>query len=261
MRFALICIVSSFLLANTHYAKLEPFSKATIKAQVAGQVTMAKEALEGRVVDGKIVQIDDTIEQIELKSAKKELNLTKKELALNKKLLPFLKKSLAQKEQLYKKITPLSATSFSQKDSVYSAFLSAKTQFFATKEKILSLQEKMNNLQKQIALLQDKIEKKAIKIQNRYLYKLFVREGDFVSIGSPIATILDTSKAKLTIFLTKEELKNITKKKIYINGRVTNLRFYKIWQVADSKYISSYRAEIVTKPFTQFSTLIKVEVK
>ncbi len=262
MRYLIAWLIGyAFLFAKVHYAKLEPFNQVTIKAQASGQITMAKEELEGKVVDGRIVQIDDKVEQIELKSAKSELEITKKILALNKKLIPSLQKALRQKESLYKKILPVSASSLSQKDSIYSAFLSAKRELFATKEKILNLEEKINNLQKQIALLQDKIEKKSINVHKRYLYKLFVRKGDFVSVASPIATILDTSKAKLTIYLSSEELKELTKKKIYINGKATNLKFYKIWKVADSKYISSYKAEIVTPVFAQFSTLIKVEIK
>jgi hypothetical protein len=77
----------------------------------------------------------------------------------------------------------------------------------------------------------------------------------------PIAILKDLSRAKLTIYLSSDELKNLKSKKIYLDGKVTNLKFNKIWRVADSKNISSYKAEIVLKPIANFSKLIKVEVK
>jgi len=77
----------------------------------------------------------------------------------------------------------------------------------------------------------------------------------------PIADVSDISRAKLIIYLSEDELKNIDTKKIYLNGKETNLKFSKIWKIADKIYISSYRAEIELEPKERFSKLVKVEVK
>ncbi len=72
----------------------------------------------------------------------------------------------------------------------------------------------------------------------------------------------DLTKAKLILYLEEDELKDIEKRKVFINGSETNLKISKIWKVTDKKFISSYRAEIVIRePKYRFSTLLKVELK
>ena len=81
-------------------------------------------------------------------------------------------------------------------------------------------------------------------------------------MGMALAQIKDLSRAKLTLFLEDDELQSIKNKKIYINGKPTNYKIDKIWSVADDKFISSYRAEIIIpKPKYKFSKLLKVELK
>jgi hypothetical protein len=72
----------------------------------------------------------------------------------------------------------------------------------------------------------------------------------------------DASRAKLVLFLEPEELANVKQKKVYINDKETELKVDKVWNVADEKYISSYRAEIyMPAPKGHFSELVKVELK
>jgi len=57
-------------------------------------------------------------------------------------------------------------------------------------------------------------------------------------------------------------LKGGRKKTVYIDGKKTGYRVNKVWDIADDKFISSYRAEIyVEKPEGFFSKLVKVELK
>ena len=254
-------IFTIFAYADVHFAKLEPIRSLTIKSEVNGKVVMAKEAQEGSVVNGVIVKIDDRLDKIDLKNSHSSLLLIDKMLKINKELLPILKKSMQKKLNLFKKVAPLSSTSVSQKDSLYSAYVSAKTQYSGVMEKILNLESQKVTLLQKIATLSDRLRKKSIKVQNMYLYNLSVKRGEYINIGMPIATISDINQAKLTIYLSEDELKDINKKSIYINDKKTDLKFSKIWKIADSKYISSYRAEIVLKPISRFSKLIKVEVK
>ena len=257
----LVFTFSIFVVASEHFAKLEPISTVIIKAEANGEVVVAKSNLEGSLVDGLIVKIDDNLDKLDLKNSKNSLQLTQKMIELNKEMLPLLKKSVNMKRKLYQKVTPLSSTSVSQKDSLFSAFVSAKSQYSGTLEKILNLENQKVSLKQKIATLEDRIKKKSIIIDNKYLYSLDVKRGEYVNIGMPLATIQDISKAKLVIYLSEDELKDIDKKRIFINGKETNLKFSKIWKVADKKYISSYRAEIILKPFDRFSKLVKVEVK
>ena len=49
---------------------------------------------------------------------------------------------------------------------------------------------------------------------------------------------------------------------VYLNGEKTEYKVDKVWQVADEKFISSYRAEIyIPTPKGLLSKLIKVEIK
>lgn len=247
--------------ADIHYAKLEPISTVTLKAQVSGKVVEAKKDLEASVVNGLLVKLDDRLDKIDLNSAKESLKLISKMIELNQKLLPLLKENVDKKRALYQNIINVSSSSKNQKNSLFLAYVTAKNQYSATKEKILNLKNQKVSLQEKIAALNDKIAKKHFFIKNKYLYNLYVDKGDFVTVSMPIADISDISKAKLTIYLSEDELKDIDKKKIYLDGKETNLKFNKIWKIADKKYISSYKAEIILKPMNRFSKLVKVEVK
>jgi len=249
------------LYADTYYAKLEPVDMITLKSEVNGKVVLAREDLEGKIANGLIVKIYDKLNREDLKSAKESLKLTNEMIKLNQNILPDLKKSMQKKFNLYQKVTNLDSTSLNNKNALFSAYIAAKNQFFATKEKILNLKAQRVNLQQKINSLIDLINKKSIKVKNKYLYSLNVKAGEFVNIGAPIATIADISKAKLTIYLNSDDLKDIDKKSIYIDGKKTDLKFNKIWKIADKEYISSYKAEIILKPFKEFSKLVKVEIK
>ena len=259
--FLLLFVFSISIFASEHFAKLEPISTVIIKAEANGEVVVANSNLEGKVVDDLIVKIDDNLDKLDLKNSKNSLKLLEDMIKLNKEILPLLKKSVNMKRNLYQKVTPLSSSSISQKESLYSAFVNAKSQYSSTLEKILNLENQVISLKQKIATLEDRIKKKSIIIDNKYLYSLDVKPREYVNIGMRVATIQDLSKAKLVIYLSEDELKDIDKKRIYINGKKTDLKFAKIWKVADKKYISSYRAEIILKPFDRFSKLVKIEVK
>jgi len=117
-------------------------------------------------------------------------------------------------------------------------------------------------MQYKIAQLEDSIEKKSIVLNHMYLYEIMVRKGDYVAPGSPLARVVDASRAKLVLFLEPSELEQIEQKIVYLNGEKTGYKVDKVWRVADEKFISSYRAEIyITAPKGTFSKLMKVEIK
>ena len=149
-----------------------------------------------------------------------------------------------------------------QKDNAYSSYASAKTQYLSTKEKILNLQKQILDMKFKVAQLKDSIAKKSIVLENKYLYKLMVRKGDFVAPGTPLAQVEDASRAKLVVFLEPEELEHLDQKVVYLDGIRTEYKVAKVWSMTDEKFISSYRAEIyIPAPKNSFSKLVKVEIK
>ncbi len=262
MRYLFLLLSPLFIFAKVHYAKVEPYEKITMKAAVAGEVTKAPIALEGTMVNGKVIQLDDKLEQIKLTSSHDSLKLINSMIKINQNILATLKESLNKQKAYHQRINTISSASKTQKDNAFYAYSNAKTQYFSTQEKIDNLKKQKLDLKYEIARLKDNISKKSIKLNKQFLYKLMVNKGDFVNMGTPLAQVQDLSKGKLVLFLEEQELRDIKSKSIYIDGQVSKLKISKIWQVADEKFISSYRTEILlNNPQNNFSKLLKIEFK
>lgn len=259
----LLLLTPLFLFAKVHYAKVEPYESITLKSAVSGLVTEVDLSAEGTMVRSKrVIHLDDKLDIVNLKDSKKSIELFDKMLQINKNIATSLKSSVNRQESYYKRISKLSTASKTQKDNAYSTFISAKTQYLSTREKILSLEKQILDMDYKVAQLEDIIAKKSIVLVDRYLYQLLVRVGDFVASGTPLAKVEDASRAKLVLFLEPDEIDNVKKKTVYLDGLKTNYKINKIWKVADDKFISSYRAEIyIPAPDGVFSKLIKVELK
>jgi multidrug resistance efflux pump len=260
-KFIYIFFLIEIVFAAEHYARVEPLERYTIKSSVSGEIIWTSSNLEGEIVNGEIIKIDSKIDKKDLQNALNTKEIIKKSLDLAKEILPTLEENYKRQLRYFKRLSQTSSTSQNQKDLAFGAMVSAKNQFISTKDKILSLKRQLSDIDFKIAMLKDKISKKSIRAKNLYLYKLFVKKGDYATFGKPLAILDDLSKAKVTIYLSKDELRNLSKSKIYIQGQKTNLTFNKIWKEADEKFISSYKAEIILEPKYQFSSLIKVEVK
>ncbi len=263
MKIIPVLVMPLFLFAKVHYAKVEPYETVTLKSSVSGLVIDADLDLEGKVVKSKrIIHIDDALDISSLKESKQSLVLLKEMLDLNEEIATTLKHSMHRQESYFKRISKLATASKTQKDNAFSAFSSAKSQYLSTREKIISLKKQMIDIQSKIDKLEDTVAKKSIVLKDRYLYKLLVRKGDFVAPGTPMARVDNISRAKLVLFLGEEELENIALKSIYIDEKKSTYKIDKIWKVADEKFISLYRAEvIIPAPRDIFSKLIKVEIK
>jgi len=262
MKLLILLLTPLFLFAKVHYAKVQPFENITLKSAVSAQVTNINMALEGTTFSGTIIELDGKLEKIKLKSSQEALHLVQSMINVNQKILSALKQSLNKQKAYFNRISSVSSASLTQKDNAFYAFTNAKTQYLSTKEKIDSLKKQKLDLKFEIAQLKDSLAKKTISINNKFIDKLLVNKGDFVNMGSPLATVKDLSKGKLVLFLEAKELENIKSKKIIINDKESNLKVSKIWKVTDEKFISSYRTEIIiTHPKYNFSKLLKVEFK
>jgi dGTP triphosphohydrolase len=235
MKILLLLFTPLLLFAKVHYAKVEPYESVILKSAVSALVIDVDLDAEGTMVEGKrVVYLDDSLDKINLKTSKENLLI--------------LHETLKRQESYFQRIDKLKTASTTQKDNAFYSFASAKTQYL--------------DMQYKIAQLEDSIEKKSIVLENMYLYEIIVRKGDHVAPGSPLARVVDASRAKLVLFLEPDELEQIGKKTVYLNGEKTEYKVDKVWRVADEKFISSYRAEVyITAPEGSFSKLMKVEIK
>ncbi len=263
MKIFLLLFTPLFIFAKVHYAKVEPYESVVLKSAVSGLVIEVDLDAEGSMVTSKrVIHLDDNLDKINLEDAKKSIKLLEKMLGINQEIATSLNGTVKRQESYYSRISRLSTASKTQKDNAYSSFTSAKTQYLSTSEKIVSLEKQILDMKYKVAQLKDSISKKSVVLENKYLYKLIVRKGDFVAPGSPLAQVEDASKAKLVLFLEPEELEDIEQKIVYIDGKKTEYKVNKVWRVADEKFISSYRAEIyIPAPKNSFSKLVKVEIK
>ena len=262
MKLLLLLLTPLLLFSKVHYAKVEPMETITLKAAASAQVTETKMVLEGTTVTGTIIKLDDKLDHIKLTSSKASLKLVQSMIVSNQNILAALRQSLNKQKAYYSRISNIVSASKTQKDNAFYAFTNAKTQYFSTKEKIDSLKKQKLDLKYEIARLQDSIGKKSIRLDNKFLDKLLVSVGDFVNMGTPLAQVQDLSSAKLVLFLEAKELEKIKSKTIYLDDKATKYKVTKIWKVADEKFISSYRTEIIIKnPKESFSKLLKVEFK
>ena len=250
-------------MAKIHYAKVEPYESIILKSAVSALVLEVDLESEGTLVKGKrVIYLDDTLDHANFMSAKKSLKLLEEMHNINQNIAQGLKETFKRQEGYFKRINILSTVSKTQKDNAFSSFTSAKTQYLNTREKIATLEKQILDMEYKMKQLEDSILKKSIVLENKYLYKLMIRKGDFVNPGTALAQIEDISSAKLVLFLDSEELKGLQTKAVYINGKKTAYKINKVWRVADEKFISSYRAEIyIPTPKGLFSKLMKIELK
>ncbi len=235
MKIFLLLFTPLFIFAKVHYAKVEPYESVVLKSAVSALVMDVNLESEGEMVDGKrVIYLDDRLDKINLKTSRENLLI--------------LHETLKRQESYFQRIDKLKTASTTQKDNAFYSFASTKTQYL--------------DMQYKIAQLEDSIEKKSIVLHHMYLYEIMVRKGDYVTPSSPLARVVDTSRAKLVLFLEPSELEHIEQKTVYLNGKKTDYKVDKVWRVADEKFISSYRAEIyITTPEGSFSKLMKVEVR
>jgi len=263
MRNFFLLFFPSLLAAQIHYAKLEPVETYVIKAAVSGQITKALESREGTYGRGDvIVQIDDRVDRAQRKALTLSLDVLKETLMLTEEMLENQKAVYRRDYDYYLRTKDLKTKSKTEKDRIYGTMMASKNQMLTLKEKMATLKKQIADTEYQLVMLDDRIEKKAVRAKGLYIYKVAVREGDFVNPGALLFKAMDLSKGRLVLYLDADEAAEARKKRIYLDGKPTKLTFDKIIRVADDVHISAYRAEIILDhPGKLFSKLIKVEIK
>jgi multidrug resistance efflux pump len=229
-----LLLLSSISFATSYFAKVEPINSYNIKSSVSGKVIYANSALESKAVNNAmVVKLDDSVDTIDLEQSEKKLENMQQILKLQDNTLESFKR------------------------------VSSKSQFDRDNQKIviLNTSSTINDLKTKIATLKDTIKNKNLNEKNSYIYDVAVEVGDYVTPGTLLYTAMDLSKGKVEIFIPIDDATTIQDKEIYLNDEKSDLKIAKLYDVADSKHISSYKCEIIIPNPKTFSKLVKIEFK
>jgi len=232
-------ILGLFLIINTvygneFYAKLEPLQTYIIKSSVSGKVIFSNDKIEGLSANNsKIIEIDSVVEKLELNQVNKKIDLISKMIRIENKNYERLKK-VRTKSDFDKDVQLL---------------------------KSLNLESTKADLLIKKVSLTDIIKKKKLIENNRYIYNIKVKKDDYVTAGTILYEAKDLSEGKLEIFVPIKEVDSLKNKTIYLDGKSTDIKIDKIYKVAHSKHISSYKVDIIVPSPKIFSRLIKIEFK
>jgi len=239
-----ISVLASSILFG-YYGKVEPYQTYNIKADVSGKVIKVDKSKEATNYKGIVIKIDDYQNRIDLKNLQAQLrNFENIKLAQQK--------IVNKKYHTYKIYKTLKTKSQIEKD----------LKFYDYENSLIALNQTKNtisNLKAQIAKLRDTIAKKSISFKH-YIYKIDVNKGDYVSFATPIATTMNITKVKIDIYVPIDKINSIKNKKIYINGKLSDFKIDKIYKIADTKYTTSYKVELIGK-YPKISDIVKVEFK
>jgi len=227
-------------------ARVEPFDTYNIKASVGGKVIKTYKNLEDEnLKNSLIVKLDDKQELIELKNIKNQIKILKQKIENQKEIVK-------RKKSIYERYKNLKTKSLETKNMKFYDYINAKNQ-------LLTLQSSLSNLIANKEKLQDIINKKNIKYTG-YLSEITVSKDDYVAPGMIVAKGYDISRQKLYIYVPINKIDTVKNKKVYINNKLSNFKIYKIWIVPDSRYITSYKVELVGNGL-KFGDIVDVEFK
>jgi len=258
----LMILLSSAMFAKVYYAKVEPYEIRDISSNVTGLVLYANEDLVGKTLSSKAyIRIDAILDTKELKFIDEKLSYMREMVLENEDVLVNLNDSLKRKRLNYEKVSNLKFKSVVEKDREFYDLVASENTYLNTKKEVQNLKLQITDLKLRKAQLQRNIKDKNLVAKNFILYEMLVKPGKVVSMGTPLAKIADASKAKLTIYLDEVDVKDSNKKIIYIDAKKTNYKISRMLNIADSKNISKYMAQIIIKAPKIFSKLVKVELK
>jgi len=129
------------------------------------------------------------------------------------------------------------------------------------KLKVVNLRSTKADMIIKIENLKDTISNKKLVEKSNYIYNIAVKKGDYVNPGTLLYETKDLSKAKLEFFVPISLIESIKNKDIYLDGTKSDIKINKIYEVADSSHISSYKVELIVNNAKTFSRLVKIEFK
>jgi len=257
-----LLLVYSTIFANVYYAKVEPYELREISSNVSGLVTYTNENLIGSKLNKKAyIKIDAILDKKELSYIEEKLKYMQETLNSNKVILINLEKLLNKKRKNYENVSALKFKSKVEKDKEFYNLITSENLYLNTQKEIQNLKIQIVDIKLRKAQLQRSISDKNLVADGFILYDIYVKSGKVVGVSTLLAKIADISKAKLTIYLDEIDMLNSKNKIIYIDGKKTSYKISRILNIADSKNISKYMAQIIIKSPKLFSKLVKVELK
>jgi hypothetical protein len=166
-----------------------------------------------------------------------------------------------RKRANYKSVEALKIKSQVEKDREYYDLINSENQYLNTQKEIDNLKVQIADLKLRKTRLEQTLKDKNLQATGFVLYELHVKPGQVVNISTPLAKVADISKAKLTIYLNRDDLSDAQKKVVYLDGEKTAYKISRVVNIADSKNISKYMAQIIIDSPKIFSNLVKVELK
>lgn len=260
----LLSILFSFVALNAtvYYAKVEPFEVKKITSNVMGAVLFIDESMLGKKLQkSAYIKIDSQLDKDDLKFTKEKLEYVRNTVTVNEEILVNLKKSLEKKRANYEKVKVLKIKSSVEKDREFYDLVLSENSYLSTQKEIDNLKSQITDLKLRIAQLTKTIEDKNLKDEGYLLYSLDVKVGEVVNKSTPLATLMDTSRAIVTLYLNEDDLLHSKEKTIFIDGKKTEYKVDRLLYVTDSKNISKYKAQIIIKAPKVFSKLVKIELK
>lgn len=222
------------LFANEYYAKLEPIESFQIKSSVSGKVIYTNTKVEGNNAnDSTIVELDSYVNKVDLEQSRNKLK--------------YIEEMINIEKNNYTRLNKISSKSAFEKDT--------------QKLKVINLESSKADMIIKIETLKDTIKNKKLIEKSNYIFNIAVKEGDYVGIGTLLYEANDLSKAKLEIYVPILEINTIKNKDIYIDGVKSDIKIDKIYDIADSTHISSYKVQLVLNNPKTFSRLVKIEFK
>ncbi len=260
--FTVLLLSITLMWGKEYYAKVEPFEIKTISSNVSALVLKVDKSKEGTLLNREnYIVLDDALDVVELKKITAKIALLRQMITYNKEMIQNYEALVKRKRLNFERIKDLKMKSNIEKDREFYDLIASQNQYINTQKELSNITIQLNDLQLREATLKKSINDKHISNKGWMLYDLLVTQGQFVNPSTPLAQLADISKAKLTIYVSRNELDNVLEKTVYINGEKTPYKVAKVWHVADAKHLSNYKAEIVMDAPNVFSNLVKVELR
>ena len=260
--FTLLLFSLTSVYANVYYSKVEPYEVRKISSNVMGVVIEVKEEMLGKKLShSPYLVIDSELDEKELTYLKDKLAYLKNTLNVNEKMILNLEQSLLRKRINYERVKNLKIKSSVEKDREFYDLINSENTYLAKEKEINNLKVQIADFELREAQLQRSIIDKNLKAEGFVLYSLDVKVGQVVNKSTPLATVVDTSRAILTIYLDDSDIENAVGSVIYIDNKKTTYKVDRLLNIADSQNISKYKAQIIIEAPKVFSKLVKIELK
>jgi len=260
--FILLFFSLNSLYANVYYSKVEPYEVRKISSNVMGVVLEIKEDLLGKSLSTEpYLVIDSELDREELKYLKEKLEYLRNTLSVNEKIILNLQATLLKKRANYERVKNLKIKSSVEKDREFYDLVNSENLYLAKENEINNLKVQIADLELRRAQLLRSVSDKNLVADGFVLYSLDVKVGQVVNKATPLATVVDTSRAILTLYLDEKDVDNAFDSIIYIDGKETAYKVDRLVNIADAQNISKYKAQIIIKAPKLFSKLVKVELK